>query len=204
MDHTEAIAAASGTAPKPKQAASGSKVVRLLGAVVLALAIVVALLAVIVALEPAEFRVARTAVISAPAADVFAHVNNLRQWEAWSPWSKIDPAMTQSYEGAAEGVGAIYNWSGNFEVGSGRTTITESRPNELIRIKLEMFEPMAGTSDARFDFKPEGASTRVTWTIEGRNGFVAKAFSLLMDMDQMIGEQFEKGLASLKTVVESQ
>lgn len=207
MDEREHAGTKSQGGPPDGQAKPASplrKVVRILGAILACILLIVALLATMIALQPAEFRVARSVLIAAPASDVFPHINDLRKWETWSPWAKIDPAMTQSYEGATEGVGAVYNWSGNAEVGAGRTTIVESRPDDLVGIKLEFFEPMAGTSDVTFALKPEGSSTIVTWTIQGENNFAGKAVSLVMDMDQMIGEQFDKGLAGLKSVVESQ
>jgi hypothetical protein len=114
----------------------------------IALAIIVVVFVVIVAIQPSEFRVVRSASISAPAPVVFAQVNDFHKWEAWNPWGKIDPAMKQTYEGAPAGAGAIYTWTGNKEVGEGRMTITESRPSELIRIKMEFFKPFAGTSIA--------------------------------------------------------
>src|SRR5207253_8947248 len=103
--------------------------------ILIALAVIVIVLVVVVAMQPSEFRVVRSATISAPAPAVFAQVNDFHKWEAWNPWGKIDPAMKQSYEGAPSGTGAIYTWAGDKEVGEGRMTITESRPNELIRIK---------------------------------------------------------------------
>ena len=114
---------------------------------------------VIVALQPSEFRVARSTTISAPPPAVFAQVNDFHKWEAWNPWGKIDPAMKQTYEGAPAGTGAIYTWAGNNEVGEGRMTITESRPSDLIRVKLEFFKPFAATNTAEFTFKPEGNQT---------------------------------------------
>jgi hypothetical protein len=110
--------------------------------------------------------------------------------------------MKQAYEGAAAGTGAVYTWVGNKEVGEGRMTITESRPNDLIRIKLEFFKPFAATNTAEFTFKPEGNQTAVTWSMTGDNNFIAKAVHLFMNMDKMIGGQFEKGLASMKSLVE--
>jgi hypothetical protein len=178
------------------------KLLRVLGAVLVGLVVVVALLAAVVVTQPAEFHVARSTAIAAPPERVFGHVNDLHKWEAWSPWARIDPAMTQSYEGSSAGAGAVFNWSGNAEVGAGRTTITESRPPGLIRIKLEMFEPMTATNDGQLTFEPEGDVTKVTWSIDGRHNFLGKAVSLAMSMDQMIGGQFEMGLAALKTVVE--
>ncbi|HEY2990267.1 MAG TPA: SRPBCC family protein [Candidatus Binatia bacterium] len=171
--------------------------------ILIVLAVVVAALVIIVALQPSEFRVARSATISAPAPVVFAQVNDFHKWEAWNPWGKIDPAMKQSYAGALAGTGAIYTWAGNKEVGAGRMTIIESRPNDLIRIKLEFFKPFAGTSIAEFTFKPEGNQTAATWSMAGDNNFMAKAVHLFMNMDKMVGDQFDKGRAQLKSVAEA-
>jgi Polyketide cyclase / dehydrase and lipid transport len=170
--------------------------------VLITLAVILVVLAVIIALQPADFRVARSTAISAPPPAVFAQVNDFHKWEAWNPWGKIDPAMKQAYEGAPVGPGASYTWAGNNEVGEGRMTITESRPNELIRVKLEFFKPFAATNTAEFTFKPEGNQTAVTWSMFGEKNFMAKAVHLFMNMDKMIGGQFEKGLASLKVVAE--
>jgi Polyketide cyclase / dehydrase and lipid transport len=171
--------------------------------ILIALAVIIVVLVVIVTLQPSEFRVARSTTISAPPSAVFAQVNDFHKWEAWNPWGKIDPAMEQTYEGAPAGTGAIYTWAGNNEVGEGRMTLTESRPSDLIRIKLEFFKPFAGNSIAEFAFKPERDQTRVTWSMAGENNFMAKAIHLFMNMDKMIGGQFEKGLADMKSVVEA-
>jgi len=175
----------------------------MLKTILLSLAVIVLLFVVIVALQPSEFRVARSTTISAPPAAVFAEVNDFHKWGAWNPWGKIDPAMKQTYEGAPMGTGAVYAWAGNKEVGEGRMTITESRPHDLIRIKLEFFKPFAGNSIAEFTFKPEANQTAVTWSMAGENNFMAKAIHLFMNMDTMIGSQFEKGLADMKSVVEA-
>lgn len=169
----------------------------------LAAAIVVVLVAGIVALQPAEFRVARTATIAAPASAVFAQVNDFRNWEAWSPWARRDPAMRKTFEGAPAGVGAVYTWAGNGEVGEGRSTIVASRPDDLIRIRLEFVRPFETTSVAEFTFAPRGTDTAVTWSLTGTKSFVAKAMGLVMSMDRMVGGDFETGLAQLKSVVEA-
>lgn len=171
--------------------------------ILVALAAIVAGLAVVVALQPSDFRISRTATIAAPASVVFAQVNDFHNWAAWSPWAKLDPAMKQTYEGAPAGTGAIYTWVGNREVGEGRMTIVESRPSDLIRVKLDFVKPFAGTSVAQFTFRPEGGRTTVTWTMTGEKNFVAKAIHLVMSMDRMVGGQFEKGLAAMKTVAEA-
>jgi hypothetical protein len=133
---------------------------------------------------------------------VFAQVNELKRWSAWSPWAKKDLQMKQTYEGPAAGTGASTSWIGNDEVGEGRMTIVESRPNDLVRFKLEFFKPFAATNSAVFEFKPEGQGTRVTWTMNGQNNFVGKALCLVFDMDKMVGGDFEAGLAGIKTIVE--
>ena len=171
--------------------------------ILIAFAVIVIVLVIVVAMQPSEFRVARSATISAPPPAVFAQVNDFHKWEAWNPWGKIDPAMKQTYEGAPAGVGAIYTWVGNKNVGEGRMTLTESRPSDLIRIKLEFFKPFAGTNIAEFTFKPAGNQTAVTWSMAGKNNFMAKAIHLFMNMDKMIGGQFETGLAQMKLIVEA-
>lgn len=162
----------------------------------------IAIFLIVVACQPADFRVVRTATMSAPAAAVFAQVNDLHQWEAWNPWGKLDPAMKQTYSGSASGAGAVYDWSGNDQAGQGRMTITESRPNELVRIKLEFMKPMEGTNDVQFLFKSEGDKTSLTWDMSGRKNFISKGVCMFMDMDKMVGGEFEKGLATIKTIVE--
>ena len=169
----------------------------------IAVAPVVIVFVAIVAMQPSDFRVARTATIAAPAPAVFAQVNDYRNWKAWSPYEKLDPAMKKTYEGAAAGTGAVYTWAGNSQAGEGRATITESRPSELIRIRLEFLKPFAATNTAEFTFKPEGDRTAVTWSLTGTRNFMFKAVGLFMNMDRMVGGQFEEGLAQLKSVAEA-
>jgi hypothetical protein len=162
-----------------------------------------AVFALVVSSRPSEFRVTRSTAIAAPPAAVFGQVNDLHRWEAWSPWAKIDPAMKQTYDGPAAGVGAAYEWAGNRNVGEGRMRITESLPPELIRFKLEFLKPFKGDCDTLFTFQPQGGGTQVTWTMSGRNHFLAKAMGLFMDCDKMVGGQFETGLTNLKSLVEA-
>ena len=171
--------------------------------ILIALGFMVVVLVVVVALQPADFRVARSATMSAPAPVVFSQVNDLHKWEAWNPWQKKDPAMKLTFAGPPAGPGASYSWAGNNEVGEGRLTITESRQSDMVRIKLEFMKPFAATNTAEFTFKPEGDRTAVTWSMEGRNNFFAKALHLVMNMDKMVGGEFEKGLADMKSVVEA-
>lgn len=171
--------------------------------ILLGLVAVIALFGGFIAMQAADFRITRSATFAAPAAAVFAQVNDLHKWEAWSPWAKRDPQMKQTYDGTPAGVGAITAWVGNQEVGEGRMTITESRADEMIRIKLEFFKPFTANNTAEFEFKPEGNQTTVAWSMSGRNNFMAKAVGLFMNMDKMIGGDFEKGLANMKAVIEA-
>jgi hypothetical protein len=174
----------------------------MLTTILIILAAIVVVFIIVVALRPADFRITRSATIVAPAPAVFAQVNDLHRWDAWSPWAKIDPAMKKTYEGPAAGAGASYAWSGNNKAGEGRMTITESRPSELIRLKLEFVRPFAATNAVEFSFQPTGNQTAVTWDMTGHNNFMAKAFCLFVNMDRMVGGEFEKGLAQLKAVAE--
>jgi hypothetical protein len=168
-----------------------------------AVAAVIVVFLIVVALQPSDFRIERSATMRAPAPAAFAQVNDFQNWQAWSPWEKVDPALKRQYDGPKAGTGAVYAWQGNKDVGEGRMTIMESRPGELVRIKLEFFKPFAATNTAEFSFKPAGAdTTAVTWSMAGQNNFLSKAMCLFINMDRMVGGMFEQGLAQMKTVVE--
>ncbi len=171
--------------------------------VLIILAGAIGVLLAIIAWQPSTFHIARSIAIRASAPAIFSQVNNLRNWQAWSPWEGIDPSMKRVYDGEASGTGAVYSWAGNPQIGEGRMTITESRPHELVRIRLEFIKPFAATHTAEFLLEPEGNNTTVTWTMSGTNSFVAKGISFFMNMDKMIGGQFEKGLQQLASVVEA-
>lgn len=174
----------------------------MLAYVVLGIVAFLVLLLIVIAFQPSTFRIERRATIPAPPADVFAQVQNLHKWQAWSPWENIDPQFKRTYSGSPAGVGAIYDWSGNGEVGQGRMTILDCRPAEFIRIKLEFFKPFKGLSNAEFTFVPQGDNlTQVTWAMYGPKNFLAKALHMVCSMEKMIGGRFEKGLEKLKTVV---
>lgn len=172
--------------------------------ILLALTGIVTVFAIIVVLQPDEFRVTRSATISAPPAAVFAHVNDLRKWKDFSPWAKLDPSAEMIFEGAPSGTGAVCIWAGNENVGEGSMTIIASRPPERIRYRLDFLKPIEGSSTAEFTFKPVGEETVVTWSMTGTNDLMAKAVGLFMNCDKIIGGQFEEGLADLKAIVESE
>jgi hypothetical protein len=171
--------------------------------IILALAFIALILAVVVLGQSDDFTVSRKATIAAPPELVFPHVNELRNWEAWNPWGSLDPNCKTTYSGPASGVGASYSWSGNNKIGAGHNTITESTPNSLVRFRLEFLKPMTATNTAEFTFLPDGPNTIVTWTMRGERNFPGKLFGLLMNCDKMCDDQFEKGLAKLKSVADA-
>lgn len=175
----------------------------MLAKILVGIGVVLLVLIIVIATRPGDFTASRSTTVAAAPAAVFPHVNELKNWEAWSPWAKLDPNMKQTYEGPPGGVGASYTWVGNSQVGEGRNTITESKTNELIRFKLEFIRPFKGVNQVHFTFKPEGDETVVTWTMEGKFNFITKAISLVMDMEGMLNQQFDQGLAQLKAVVEA-
>ena len=165
--------------------------------------VVVAVLGAVISMQSEDMKITRSATMNAIPAQVFEQVNDFHKWDAWSPWAKLDPAMKTTYSGAPSGVGSSYSWVGNDDVGEGKMTITASHPNDHIAIDLEFIKPFAAKNLTEFTFKPEGDKTNVTWTMAGKKNFVMKAFGLAMDMDKMVGADFEKGLAQMKTVTEA-
>jgi hypothetical protein len=170
--------------------------------ILIAVAVIVVVLLIVVALQPSQYTVARSLHIAASPSTVFPHVNNLRNTTVWSPWLKLDPAAKQTFEGPDAGVGSVNAWDGNKNVGAGRQTIVESQPDQRVVIKLEFFRPFAAVCQTSYNLKAENNGTLVTWDIHGTNNFMAKAFSLVMSSEKMLGGPFEEGLANLKRVVE--
>jgi uncharacterized protein YndB with AHSA1/START domain len=171
--------------------------------VVVGLLVVVAVFAVIVATQPNSILIVRSQVIAAPPEAVFEHVNNFRQWEAWSPWAKLDPEAKNSFSGPESGPGAVFTWSGNDKVGEGQMEIKDSQPPSQLTIQLDFVRPYEDHSTVIFDFQPVKPGTNVTWTMKGEHNLISKIMCLFMDLDAMVGPDFERGLTSLKTIVES-
>jgi hypothetical protein len=168
------------------------------------LAMLIVAFAIIVSNRPATFRVERSITMSVPASAPFTEVNDFHNWQVWSPYVEFDPNMTTTYAGPESGVGAEMAWSGNSKAGQGRMTIVKSQPTELVRMNLEFTKPFAATNTAEFTFRSEGENTVVTWTMTGNNNFMSKAVQLFMNMDKLVGGDFERGLAKMKTVSEKQ
>jgi hypothetical protein len=171
--------------------------------ILIGVAVVIALLLVVIVTRPADFSVSRSATMSAAPAAVFDQVNDFHKWEAWSPWAKLDPNCKNEFAGPSSVKGSKFMWDGNKEVGAGNMEIVESDPNDHVKLRLEFIRPFAGVSDTLFTFKPVGDKTNVTWTMSGKNGFIGKAMSLVMNCDKMVGPQFEQGLANLEKAATS-
>ena len=169
----------------------------------LGLVVVIAIILVVASFQSDDLNISRSATTTASPEAVFKVVNDFRQWDAWSPWSKLDPEMKKSLEGPPEGVGAIYKWSGNNEVGEGTTRLIESKPNDKIGMTLEFVRPFEGSSDVQFTFAPEGEGTKITWAMQSKKPFIGKLMGLFMDCEKMCGDQFLEGLDNLKKIAEA-
>lgn len=170
--------------------------------ILLGVAIVLAAVLVIAAFQPDEFSLERRTTINAAPDSVFAHINDFHRWDAWSPWAKLDPNMTTTYGGPPSGVGSVYEWKGNSAVGSGRMTITESTPASKVVIALDFLEPMEANNITTFALTPNGSGTDVSWTMSGKSNYLSKLMTTFVSMEKMVGPDFEKGLAQLKTAAE--
>ena len=164
---------------------------------------VVAILA-IAATRPPTYHVERSATMSASPSQVYAVLTDFHRFPEWSPWQKLDPNMKITFGGAERGQGATYAWVGNNEAGAGKMTILECTPDQAITEKLEFVKPFKDTCVGHFAIAPEGAGSRVTWTMDGNHNLVSKVMCMFVSMDSMIGKDFEAGLASLTKVAEAE
>jgi uncharacterized protein YndB with AHSA1/START domain len=169
-------------------------------AVVLAIAIAIVL--ILASTKPDTFSVQRAATMKAPPETIFALINDFHQWGKWSPWEHKDPAMQRTFSGAQSGKGSVYAWDGNKNVGSGRMEILEASAPSKIVIKLDFFKPFEGHNTAEFTMLPQGDATHLTWLMHGPAPFVSRLMQVFMNMDRMIGKDFEAGLANLKKATE--
>lgn len=171
--------------------------------IILVVLVLIGIVLAVAASRPNEFAVQRTTRIAAPPERIFPHIADFRRWEAWSPWEKVDPAMRKTYSGAAAGTGAVYEWEGNSKVGQGRMEFTELTPPSSATVKLDFLKPFEAHNTARFTLVPAAGGTDVTWSMFGPSPFVTKVMGVFVSMDNLVGKDFERGLASLKTVSES-
>jgi hypothetical protein len=163
--------------------------------ILLALLVIIIGFVVVVFTRPDMLHIERTATVAAPPEFVVPLVNDFHNWDKWSPWEKLDSSMKKDFEGGP-GVGAKYHWAGNDKVGEGRMTITASQPDKVV-LDLEFVKPFAAQSTVTFTFKPAGTGTQVVWASDGKQSFGAKAYGLFKNMDQMIGKDYEAGLAGM-------
>ncbi len=173
----------------------------MLQTIVILLIVLIAAVLIYAASRPGTIHVERSTSIKAPPEKIFPLINDFRAWDAWTPYNK-DPAMKKTYSENAWGKGAAYAWEGNHEVGQGSIEITESSPSSWVEFHLRMVKPFAGESHVTFTLEPHGDSTTVTWSLDGTQAYIAKVMGLFINMDQMVGKDFEVGLARLKSVAE--
>ena len=167
--------------------------------------IVVILISVILACaatQPDTFRIERSININASPERIFPHINDFHQWEAWSPWEKIDTEIQRNYRGTESGKGAIYEWQGNKDIGQGRMEIIQSIPPANLVIALHFMEPFEAQNTVEFILQNRDNTTTVTQAMYGPSPFISKLMGLFFNMDKMVGEKYEEGLASLKAIVE--
>ncbi|MGH9195493.1 MAG: SRPBCC family protein [Acidimicrobiia bacterium] len=164
--------------------------------------VLIAALLIYAATRPDTFRVQRATNIKAPPEKIFALINDFHSWGSWSAYEQKDPAMKRTYSGAANGEGAVYEWEGDKNVGTGRMEIMETSPPSKVTIKLDFVKPFEAQNIAEFTMEPEGDSTNVTWAMHGPSPYISKVIGIFINMDSMIGKDFETGLANLKTEAE--
>ena len=172
-------------------------------AVIVALLVVtIAIVLILAAIKPGRFSVHRDIVVRAPAEKIFPLIADFHRWGSWSPYENKDPAMKRTYGGAASGKGAVYGWEGNKNVGSGRMEILEASIPSKILIQLDFFTPFEGHNVAEFTIQPQGGGSHVNWVMRGPASFMSKLMQVFINLDRMIGKDFEAGLASMKQVAE--
>jgi hypothetical protein len=169
---------------------------------VIAVVVLIAAVFILAATRSDAFQVQRATTIGAAPEKIFPLINDFQNWSAWSPYEQKDPAMKRTFSGAASGRGAVYEWDGNAQVGKGRIEITETAAPSQVTIKLDMIKPMEGHNVVSFTLEPRGTATRVTWAMRGVCAYPAKVLGLFLNMDKMVGGDFEIGLANLKALAE--
>ncbi len=165
------------------------------------LAVIVLILG-LAAMQPDSFAVRRSIAVKAPPEKIASLLTDFHHWPSWSPWEKLDPNMKRTFSGAPSGKGAVYEWEGNSDVGKGRMEILDASAPAKTVVKLAFLEPVESHSTTEFTLTPQGDTTTVTWNMHGPMPFVSKLMTVFMNMDDMIGKDFDKGLAQLKTAAE--
>lgn len=169
---------------------------------IIIIVVLTVVLLVVAAARPDTLKVERAAAINASPVTIFALINDFHQWGNWSPYEKLDPAMKRSFSGTASGEGAVYEWDGNAKAGQGRMEITQSSPASKVVIGLDFIRPFEGHNIAEFTLQPRGDAVEVRWSMRGPSPYMAKLMGIFLNMDRMIGKDFEVGLANLKALAE--
>lgn len=177
-------------------------VFKIIAGVAIVLVLAVAVVLVLAATKPDTFRIERSATINAPPEKIFAVLSDFRQWTGWSPWENKDPAMKRSFGGAERGKGAVYGWEGDKNVGTGRMEIVEANAPSKLVIKLDFLKPFEAHNTAEFTMLPQGSATSVHWVMHGPSNFMSKVMHVFMNIEKMVGKDFEAGLANLKRLTE--
>ena len=180
----------------------GVAMFEIIAVIVAVLVVAIAIVLILAAIKPGRFSVRRDIVVRAPAEKIFPLIADFHRWGSWSPYENKDPAMKRTYGGAASGKGAVYAWQGNKNVGSGRMEITDASAPSKVVIKLDFLVPFEAHNTAEFTMLPQGGATSVTWVMHGPAPFMAKVMHTVINMDRMVGKDFETGLANLKAVAE--
>jgi Polyketide cyclase / dehydrase and lipid transport len=175
---------------------------KIVGIVVAVIVVGIAGILALAATKPDTFRVQRAASIKAPPEKIFPFLNDLHNFASWSPYEKKDPAMKRTHSGAPSGKGAVYEWDGDKNVGAGRLAIANASPPSKVTLNLDMFRPLEAHNMVVFTLEPKGESTNVTWAMDGKVPYIAKIVHVFLNVDKMVGQDFEAGLANLKTVAE--
>lgn len=170
--------------------------------IAIAVGVILACILGFAATKPHTLHVERSITVKAAPEKIFPLIEDLHRWGSWSPYEKKDPAMKRTHSGASSGKGAVYEWDGNREVGSGRMEITDIAPASKVTIKLDFKTPFEGHNVANFTLEPNGDSTAVKWTMDGPNSYMGKVMSVFINMDNMIGNDFDAGLANMKAIAE--
>ena len=170
--------------------------------IAIVLVLLIAALLIYAATKPDSFRIERSTTIKAPPEKIFALIDDFHQWEAWSPWEKIDPALKRTYSGEANGVGAVYEWSGNKDIGQGRMEIVESVPSAKVMLKLDFVTPFEAHNKVDFTLAQQGDVTKVTQAMYGPSPYISKLMTIFFSMEKMVGKKYEEGLANLKAIAE--
>jgi len=166
--------------------------------------VIVGIVLILALIAPKSYNVFRTIEISKSRMEVFEYLKYLKKQEEWSPWATKDPNMEREYSGTDGEVGVVYHWKGNKEVGEGEQEITNIVDGKRIDGELRFLKPWKSTSDCYLEVE-DGAenTTKVVWGFKGKNKFPMSIMMLFMNMDKMVGKDFEEGLRSLKSKLES-